>query len=104
TINALFYDPERNRIIDYVQGMRDLHDRVIRTIGDPWIRFREDPVRILRAVKFTCRLGFYPGPETLQAMTEVSEDLSRSAPPRVLEEIFRLLRSGTALQAFQMLR
>jgi poly(A) polymerase len=104
TVNALFFDPLRDRIIDYVGGMADIEARVIRTIGDPVIRFREDPVRILRAAKFAGRLGFTIAPGVLDAMALVAPDLRRSAPPRVLEEILRLLRSGHALDSMQLLR
>ncbi|MEZ5963647.1 MAG: polynucleotide adenylyltransferase PcnB [Planctomycetota bacterium] len=104
TVNALFFDPLNDRIIDYVGGMRDIEERVIRTIGEPEIRFREDPVRILRAAKFAGRLGFHLSPSTLEAMARVAPDLRRSAPPRVLEEILRLLRGGHALDSFQLLR
>jgi len=58
TINGLFYDPIGGKVLDYVDGRRDLEARLIRTIGDPEIRFQEDPVRILRAIKFATRLGF----------------------------------------------
>ncbi len=104
TVNGLFYDTQRHAVIDWVQGLGDLKARRIRTIGDPMRRFREDPVRILRAVKFTTRLGFEVDPEGWEAMKKVAPDLSRAAPPRILEEIFRLLRSANALGAFQMLR
>lgn len=104
TVNALFFDPLHDRIIDYVGGMRDIEDRVIRTIGEPEIRFREDPVRILRAAKFAGRLGFRVSESTFDAMARVAPDLRRSAPPRVLEEILRLLRGGHALDSFQLLR
>jgi poly(A) polymerase len=104
TVNALFLDVGRNCILDYANGLEDLHNRTIRTIGDPRVRFREDPVRILRAAKFAGRLGFHVEPETLAAMAEVAPDLVRAAPPRVLEEILRLLRSGHALDSFQLLR
>ncbi|MFK7740043.1 MAG: polynucleotide adenylyltransferase PcnB [Planctomycetota bacterium] len=104
TINALFLDPTKNKIVDHVDGLADIEDRVIRTIGDPVVRFREDPVRILRAVKFAGRLGFEIEQETLSAMAETADDLVRAAPPRVLEEILRLLRSGHALPSFQLLR
>ena len=76
---------------------------MIRTIGDPVVRFREDPVRILRAAKFAGRLGFDVEEKTLAAMAETSEDLVRAAPPRVLEEILRLLRSGHASDSFRLL-
>ena len=104
TVNALFFDPGHDRILDYVGGLDDLRARVIRTIGDPVVRFREDPVRILRAAKFASRLGFHVDAPTLEAMALVAPDLVRSAPPRVLEEILRLLRSGHSLDSFQILR
>lgn len=104
TINALFYDPGRGRILDYVDGLADIEAGTLRTIGDPRVRLAEDPVRILRAIKFATRLGFRIDDGTWAAMCEVAADLERSAKPRVLEEILRLLRSGTALGAFRMLR
>ncbi|HEX5052712.1 MAG TPA: polynucleotide adenylyltransferase PcnB [Planctomycetota bacterium] len=104
TVNALFLDPTRNCILDYTNGLTDLRHRVIRTIGDPRVRFREDPVRILRAAKFAGRLGFTIEPDTFAAMAETSGDLVRAAPPRLFEEILRLLRGGHALDSFQLLR
>ncbi|MGB3965393.1 MAG: polynucleotide adenylyltransferase PcnB, partial [Planctomycetota bacterium] len=104
TVNALFLDPTRDEILDYVNGLQDVRDKVIRTIGDPIVRFREDPVRILRAAKFAGRLGFTVEPDTLAAMSETSGDLVRSAPPRLIEEILRLLRGGHSLDSFQLLR
>ncbi len=104
TVNALFLDPTRNTILDYTNGLEDLRARVIRTIGDPRVRFREDPVRILRAAKFAGRLGFSVDPDTFTAMCETSGDLMRAAPPRLFEEILRLLRGGHALDSFQLLR
>ncbi len=104
TVNALFYDPNEGVILDYVDGLPDIEAGVLRTIGDPPTRFAEDPVRILRAIKFATRLGFRIEERTWEAMGEHAHALSRSAPPRVAEEILRLLRSGTALGAFRMLR
>jgi poly(A) polymerase len=104
TINALFLDPARHEILDYVGGLADLERGCLCTIGDPFVRLAEDPVRILRAVKFATRLGFRIDEATWEAMCELSPELSRSAKPRVLEEILRLMRSGTALGAFRMLR
>jgi poly(A) polymerase len=104
TVNALFLDPTRNCILDYTDGLTDLHNRVIRTIGDPRVRFREDPVRILRAAKFAGRLGFSIEPQTFAAMAEAAGEIVRAAPPRLLEEILRLLRGGHALDSFQLLR
>ena len=104
TVNALFLDATRHEIIDYVGGLEDLDERILRTIGDPMVRLAEDPVRILRAIKFATRLAFRIEDATWEAMRELSPELERSASPRVLEEILRLLRSGSALGAFRMLR
>lgn len=104
TVNGLFLDPTHERIIDYVGGLVDLEARLLRTIGDPMVRMAEDPVRILRAIKFATRLDFRIEDGTWKAMCALAPELSRAAPPRVLEEILRLLRSGTALGAFRMMR
>jgi poly(A) polymerase len=104
TVNALFLDPHEDRIIDYAEGLEDLRNATIRTIGEPVVRFREDPVRILRAAKFSGRLNFRVDPGTLEAMAQVAPDLTRAAPPRLLEEILRLLRGAHALDSFQLLR
>ncbi len=104
TVNALFFDPLADRIIDYVGGLQDVRDGVLRTIGAPIVRMREDTVRILRAAKFAGRLSLRLEPETIDAMASVAPDLTRSAAPRILEEILRLLRGGHALDSFQILR
>ncbi len=104
TINGLFYDLGPGKVIDYVDGMTDLTRRSVRTIGDPDIRFREDPVRILRAIKFAARLGFDIEDQTYQAVITHREEIGKSAPPRVLEEIYRLLRGGAALESMILLR
>ena len=104
TINALFFDPLRDRIIDYVGGLNDVEARVLRTIGDPETRFREDPIRILRAARFAGRLAFSLDGPTSAAMVAAAPDLVRAAPPRILEEILRLLRGGHSLPSFQILR
>lgn len=104
TVNALFLDPTTHEILDHVGGMEDLEKRTLKTIGDPAVRLAEDPVRILRAIKFATRLDLEINDPTWEAMCDLSEDLEKAAPPRVLEEIMRLTRSGTATAAFQMLR
>jgi poly(A) polymerase len=96
TINGLFYDLDRDEVIDYTNGVTDLRTGVVRTIGEPDVRFREDPVRILRAIKFGARLDLGIAPEVYDAMVDLREELSRCAPPRVLEEVLRLLRGGAA--------
>jgi poly(A) polymerase len=103
TINGLFYDVTEGRVIDYVRGRRDLDEHYIRTIGDPEIRMREDPVRILRAVRFASRLGFDIESRTYAAMEGAVEDLPRCAPARLLEETFRLIRGGVAAPSLKLL-
>ncbi len=102
TVNGLFYDPAIGRVIDYVNGLRDLSRREIRTIGDPEVRLREDPVRILRAVRFAGKLGLDIESRTYAAMEGAVEDLTRCSPPRLLEETFRLLRGGHATPALRL--
>lgn len=103
TVNGLFYDLNLHEVIDYVDGLRDLETRTIRTIGDPDIRFREDPIRMLRAIKFAARLGFGIEDATYQAILTHCAEIQKSAPPRVLEEIYRLLRSGAARRSLELL-
>ncbi|MBU8894905.1 polynucleotide adenylyltransferase PcnB [Corallococcus sp. M34] len=103
TINGLFYDVSEGRVIDYVRGRRDLDERFIRTIGDPEIRMREDPVRILRAVRFAAKLDLDIESRTYAAMEGAVEDLPRCAPARLLEETFRLIRGGVAAPALKLL-
>jgi poly(A) polymerase len=96
TINALFYDVEAHQIIDWVGGMADVSRRVVHTIGDPETRFREDPVRILRALKFAGRLDLGITPDVYDAIVFCREALAQAARPRLSEEILRLLRGGQA--------
>jgi len=103
TINGLFYDLESGKVIDYVDGMADLQARVVRTIGDPDIRFREDPVRILRAVKFAARCDLTIEPETYRRMMEHRNEISKCAQARVSEEFYRLLRGGAARSSLDLL-
>ncbi|MCP3141311.1 polynucleotide adenylyltransferase PcnB [Pyxidicoccus xibeiensis] len=103
TINGLFYDVAEGRVIDYVRGRRDLDERFIRTIGDPEIRMREDPVRILRAVRFAAKLDLDIESRTYAAMEGAVEDLPRCAPARLLEETFRLIRGGVSAPALKLL-
>ena len=96
TINGLFYDLANDEVIDFVGGMLDLRRRVVRTIGDPDVRFREDPVRILRAIKFSARIDMGIDPDVYDAMVDFRGELARAARPRLLEELFRLLRGGAS--------
>jgi poly(A) polymerase len=103
TINALFYDIGTFSIIDYTGGLHDLHEGVVRSIGDPIERFQEDPVRMLRAVAMAARLGFRIDGPIDNAIAAHRHDIARSAPARLMEEFYKLLRSGSAEQAFRML-
>jgi poly(A) polymerase len=103
TVNALFYDIGTFSIIDYTGGLQDLEARVIRSIGEPDVRFLEDPVRMLRAVVLAARLEFTIDPESLGAIRHHKHEIARSAPARLLEEYFKILRSGHAAQAFRQL-
>jgi poly(A) polymerase len=96
TINALFYDFERRAVLDWVGGMPDIEQRVVRTIGDPIVRFREDPVRILRAIKFSARLDLAIAEEVYDAIVVCRDGLARAARPRLFEEMLRLMRGGAA--------
>ena len=103
TLNALFYDIETRSIIDYVNGLEDIRAGVIRCIGVPEERFQEDPVRMLRAVALAARLDFSIDPPALRAIERYHGELARSAPPRLMEEVYKVLRAGFAEQAFHML-
>jgi len=104
TINALLYDVRSGEVIDHVGGVHDLNARTLRTIGDPVIRLAEDPVRMLRAVKFAARLQLDFDPGLQAAMAASAELILKSAPPRVLEEIFKLLTCGAAARALPLLQ
>lgn len=104
TINGLFYDLDGDKVIDYVEGLPDLERRTVRTIGDPDVRFREDPIRILRALKFAARLNFEIEPATYAAILTHKGEIAKCAPPRVLEEIYRLLRGGAARRSLELLQ
>ena len=104
TVNALFYDIGTFSIIDYVGGLGDLEARLIRCIGDPEVRFLEDPVRMLRAVVLAARLEFSIDEPVLDAIATHRHEIARSAPARLLEEYYKILRSGHAEQAFRQLR
>jgi poly(A) polymerase len=103
TVNGLFYDIKTFSVIDYVGGLKDLDKKVLRCIGDPNIRFREDPVRMMRAVKFAARLGFTIDRASCKAIIKHHADILNASVPRVCEEIFRLFTYGTSRAAFTLL-
>jgi len=104
TINGLFYDISDFAVLDYVGGLEDLEAGLVRTIGEPDVRFREDPVRMLRAVEFASRLGFAITPDGYEAILAHRKEIAKSAPPRVTEELAQMLRGGHALPTFLLLR
>jgi poly(A) polymerase len=103
TINALFYDIDRRQVLDWCGGMDDIRRRQIHTIGDPTTRFREDPIRILRAIKFASRLDVGITPDVYDAMVANRGELAKAARPRIFEEILRLLREGAAHRGMWLL-
>ena len=103
TINALFYDIATFSIIDYVGGLDDLHAGVVRSIGDPDVRLREDPVRMLRAVALAARLDFSIEPTLLESIRTHRHEIAKSSAPRLLEEYYKILRAGASEKAFRRL-
>jgi poly(A) polymerase len=104
TVNALYYNIKDFSVVDYVGGMADHKAATLRLIGDPETRFREDPVRMLRAVRFAVKLGFNLHPDCEAAMHQVAELLSRIPSARLYDETLKLFMFGYALQTFEMLR
>ena len=103
TVNGLFYDIKDFSVIDWVGGMKDIKKKIIRAIGDPEIRFQEDPVRMMRAVKFSSRLGFRIEKHTLSAMKKYHACILNASVPRVCEEVFRLFPYGHSAEAFLLM-
>jgi poly(A) polymerase len=103
TMNALFYDLDRRQVLDWCGGMADVKRRAIHTIGDPTVRFREDPIRILRAIKFAARLDLGIAPDVYDAMVGTRKDLGKAARPRLFEELLRLMRGGAAHRSMWLL-
>lgn len=104
TVNALAYDISDFSIIDYVGGVKDLERAVIRTIGDPVVRFTEDPVRMLRAVRFAATLGFTIEEAAWQALVENAPSITRATAPRLYEEVLKLFLSGEGEGTYQLMR
>ncbi|TCT22115.1 polynucleotide adenylyltransferase PcnB [Thiobaca trueperi] len=104
TINALYYNIADFSLIDYVDGLADLRAGKLRLIGDPEQRYREDPVRMLRAVRFACKLGFAIEPSTEQPLFRLGSLLGDIAAARLFDELIKLFHSGYALDVFEKLR
>lgn len=103
TINALFYDIATFSVIDYVGGLRDLQEGLIRSIGDPRQRFQEDPVRMLRALAMAARLDFRLDEQVIEAIREHRHLIATASPSRLIEEFYKVLRSGAAEQTFRLM-
>jgi len=103
TINGLFIDPETDRIIDYVGGQDDLKARLIRAIGNAEDRFREDRLRMLRAVRFSARLGFRIDPETWEALCAGVTEIHQISAERIREEVFKIFSSSERVAGFDLL-
>jgi poly(A) polymerase len=103
TINGLFYDISTYSVIDYVGGLEDLERRVVRSIGDPRVRFVEDPVRMLRAAVMSARLGFDLDALVVEAIAEHRQLIKEASPARLLEEYYKILRSGASEATFRAL-
>ncbi len=104
SVNALYYDISDRSIIDYVGGVADLESGVLRMIGDPTRRYREDPVRMLRAVRFAAKLGFRIDHETAAPIRELGSLLLQVSPARMFEEVLKLFHGGYAVETYEMLR
>jgi poly(A) polymerase len=100
TANALYYTVEDFSVRDYTGGYQDVEDRLIRLIGDPETRYREDPVRMLRAVRFAAKLGFEVEAATAEPIARLAPLLVEAAPARLFEECLKLFLSGHAVESF----
>ena len=103
TINGLLLDPRDNRILDFVGGQDDLRAGIVRAIGDPVERFREDKLRLLRAVRFAARFGYTIEPATFAAVCEHAADIDAVSAERIREELTRILTEGGARRGFTLL-
>ena len=99
TINGMFYDPIKKEVIDYVSGQKDLMQRMIRTVGDPNLRFKEDKLRVLRAIRFMSQLGFHIEQPTQEAMKLYSESLDQVSMERIRDEWLKLLKGQHVIGA-----
>lgn len=104
TVNALFYNMQDFSIIDHVGGMKDLLAGRLKLIGEPELRYREDPVRMLRAVRFAAKLGFIIESDSLEPITELKEDILKANPSRLYEELQKLWISDEAEKGYQLMR
>ncbi len=104
SVNALYYTLKDFAVLDYCNGLEDLKQRTLRMIGDPATRYKEDPVRMLRAVRFAAKLGFKIEPGTAKPISELSSLLGNISEARLFEEVLKLFLSGSATATFHLMR
>ncbi|HEY0847816.1 MAG TPA: polynucleotide adenylyltransferase PcnB [Noviherbaspirillum sp.] len=104
TINAMYYDPATQSVLDYHHGIEDIRNKTLRIIGVPEARYREDPVRLLRVVRFAAKLGFTIDPDTREPIKVMAPLINNVPAARVFDEMLKLLMSGHALACLQQLR
>ena len=104
TINALYYSSNDFNVLDFANGVKDIENKVIRLIGDPETRYREDPVRMLRAIRFATKLDMVIAPETHKPITELSSLMANIPAARMFEEFLKMFISGKAVANYKMLR
>ncbi len=104
TINAMYYDPERQQVLDYHGGMKDIRNKTLRIIGVPEARYREDPVRMLRVVRFAAKLGFSIAQPTRAPIKVMAALINNVPAARVFDEMLKLLMSGHAMACLRQLR
>jgi poly(A) polymerase len=103
TVNALYYDIRDCSVIDYVSGLEDLKSKKLRVIGEPLLRYQEDPVRMLRVIRFAAKLGFSIAPSTQKAIGTEAHRLREISPARLFDEILKIFLGGQALASFEFL-
>ena len=104
TVNAMYYDPVTRTVVDYHGGFADVRARVLRMIGDPATRYREDPVRLLRVARFVAKLGFTIEPKTLQPVQSMAASLTQVPGSRLFDEMIKLLQTGHAISSLEVLQ
>ncbi|WP_028230138.1 polynucleotide adenylyltransferase PcnB [Paraburkholderia mimosarum] len=104
TINAMYYDPATQTVLDYHNGMADMRERLLRMIGDPATRYREDPVRMMRVVRFAAKLGFEIEEHTREPISKLADLINNVPAARLFDEMLKLLLSGHALDCLKWLR
>jgi poly(A) polymerase len=104
TVNALYYDPRSETVLDYHHGVRDIRAKIMRVIGEPAARYREDPVRMLRVVRFAAKLGFEIDDASRAPIANMAELIENVPSARLFDEMLKLLQSGSALACLKRLR